>query len=57
MECPKCQTEILDDSRFCSKCGTPVLHAAEISVTKTLQTPVQETLKGTLFAGKLKFSP
>jgi len=53
MECPK----ILEDSRFCSKCRTPVFRSAEISVTRTLQTPVQETLKGTLFAGKYKFSP
>ena len=54
MECTKCHSEILKDSRFCSKCGTPVLQPAEISVTQTLQPPVKEPLIGTLFAGKYK---
>lgn len=54
IKCPKCLSEILDDSRFCGKCGTPLLHTNEISVTRTLQTPAKDSFIGTLFATKYK---
>jgi len=54
MKCPACQAENLPDSRFCHKCATPLPKEAEgaISFTETLQTPLFEIPRGTLFAGR-----
>ncbi len=56
MKCIKCQAEISDDSRFCSKCGTPIHPAEEIfiSQTRTILRPMEELLSGTTLAGKYK---
>jgi len=56
MKCPKCQTEILDDSRFCSKCGTPIQPSEEIFVsrTRTILRPMEEIHPGSTLAGKYK---
>ncbi len=58
MKCPKCQADILDDSRFCSKCGTPIHPPEEIliSQTKTILKPMKELLPGTMLADKYKIS-
>jgi len=56
IKCPKCQSEILDDSRFCSKCGTPI-HATEEEMdafTRTLTTPSAGISLGSLLAGKYR---
>jgi predicted Ser/Thr protein kinase/predicted esterase len=56
MKCPKCQGDISDDSRFCSKCGTPI-HLSEeifISQTRTILRQVEELRPGTTLAGKYK---
>ncbi len=56
MKCPKCQAEILDDSRFCSKCGTPI-HPGDkvfLSHTRTILRPIDELVPGTELAGKYK---
>jgi serine/threonine protein kinase len=56
IKCPKCQSEILDDSRFCSKCGTPI-HPSEgmfFSHTRTILTPKEELIPGTILASKYK---
>jgi serine/threonine protein kinase/Tfp pilus assembly protein PilF len=50
VECPKCKTENTSDSEFCKKCATPLPLSGEVSVTKTLETPVQGLKKGTTFA-------
>jgi serine/threonine-protein kinase len=52
--CPKCQTVNPDDSKFCKECATPLgpSEAAELSVTKTLETPPDVLSRGTLFAGR-----
>jgi len=52
--CPKCQTENTSDSQFCKKCATPLPPSDEISVshTKTLETPVEELTRGTIFADR-----
>jgi hypothetical protein len=44
MKCPKCQAEILDDSQFCSKCGTPIQSPehAFFSQTRTILRPIEE---------------
>ena len=56
MKCPKCQSEVSDDSRFCSKCGTPIHPSDEVFVsrTRTILRPLDELLPGTTLAGKYK---
>ncbi len=56
IKCPKCHSEVLDDSRFCSKCGMPI-HATEeemAAFTKTLVTPGAGVPLGILLAGKYR---
>ncbi|MCJ7488161.1 MAG: protein kinase, partial [Candidatus Aminicenantes bacterium] len=56
VKCPQCHSEILDDSRFCSKCGMPI-HATEeelAAFTKTLATPSKGVSFGSLLAGKYR---
>jgi len=56
MKCPKCQSEILDVSQFCSKCGTPI-HPGDkafLSHTRTILRPIYELKPGTILAGKYK---
>ncbi|MFC2141930.1 protein kinase [Acidobacteriota bacterium] len=54
MKCPKCQTENTDTARFCNSCATPLTAAedARPSFTKTLETPVENLSRGTLFADR-----
>jgi hypothetical protein len=56
MKCPECQADISDDSRFCSKCGTPVQAAERIvfSQTRTILSPMEELAPETLLAGKYR---
>jgi predicted Ser/Thr protein kinase/poly(3-hydroxybutyrate) depolymerase len=56
MKCPQCQADISDDSRFCSKCGTPVQAAERIvfSQTRTILRPMEELAPETLLAGKYR---
>ena len=56
MICPKCQSEISGDSRFCSKCGTPIHPSDEVFVsrTRTILRPLEELLPGTTLASKYK---
>ena len=52
-QCPKCNTENADTARFCSDCGTQLIPPKDIPVqTRTLETPVPELPRGTLFAGR-----
>ena len=52
MKCPQCNSDIVDDSKFCKECGTNISSESEAqpSFTKTLKTPVEEFTRGTLFA-------
>lgn len=52
MDCPRCNTRNSDDSKYCKECSAPLEHLGEVSVTRTLQKPVQEPIRGTLFAGR-----
>jgi len=52
MKCSKCQSENPDTQSFCGDCGTQLILSddAQPSFTKTLETPVEELTRGTLFA-------
>jgi len=56
MKCLKCQSEILDDSRFCRNCGTPIHPSEEIliSQTRTILRPMEVLRPGTELADKYK---
>ncbi len=56
VKCPKCQADISDDSRFCSKCGTPIHPSEEvfISQTRTILRSMEELRPGTELADKYK---
>ena len=50
VKCPKCNSDNTDTAKFCSECATPLQPSKDIGVTKTLETPVGEFTRGTLFA-------
>ena len=52
MKCSKCQFDNPSDSKFCKECGTRLIAEEEVSVTKTLETPKEELIRGTLFADR-----
>ncbi len=52
MKCPKCQFENPEDTSYCGKCGTKFDSTPQISVTKTLETRVDELTRGIVFAGR-----
>jgi len=56
MKCSLCQADISEDSRFCSKCGTPVQESERnmFSQTQTVLRPMEELLPETLLAGKYR---
>jgi serine/threonine protein kinase len=56
IKCSKCQAEVSDDSRFCSKCGTPIHPSEEIfiSQTRTILKPMEELRPGTELADKYR---
>jgi len=50
--CPKCHSENPDTKQFCGDCGTQLTLAEkpDVSLTRTLETPVDDLPRGTLFA-------
>ena len=52
VKCPKCNSDNTDTAEFCSECATPLPAHGEVSVTKTLETPVKKLTKGTTFADR-----
>ncbi len=56
VECPKCHTQNLENSRFCSKCAIPLPSPEEISAfsTKTLEKTIVKLARGTVFADRFE---
>ena len=50
IECPKCHFDNPDDTVYCGRCAAPLPSSGEVSVTKTLETPVEGLKRGTTFA-------
>jgi len=51
-ECPKCQTNNPNESKFCMECATPLPGIQDAIHTKTLETPTEELTTGSTFAGR-----
>ena len=53
-QCPKCKSDNPDTDKFCGECGTQLILAdkADPSFTRTLETPVEDMPRGTLFADR-----
>ncbi len=52
VKCPKCHHENPDDTIYCGKCTTPLKSPDDISVTKTMETPIQELATGDILANR-----
>jgi serine/threonine protein kinase/Flp pilus assembly protein TadD len=53
MRCPNCNSENLDESVFCAKCGTQIKESEEKPLpTQTIEAPKEEITTGSTFAGK-----
>jgi serine/threonine protein kinase len=52
IKCPKCQHENPDDTLYCGKCASPLKNLEDISVTKTLETQVEQITPGSTFANR-----
>jgi serine/threonine protein kinase/Tfp pilus assembly protein PilF len=54
MKCPKCNAYNPDTKQFCGDCGTKLtpIEEVQLSLTKTLETPVEKLTRGALFADK-----
>lgn len=51
-KCPKCFFANPSDTNFCGKCATPLSSPEEVTHTKTLEAPLEEFPRETLFAGR-----
>ena len=52
IECPKCKTSNLPESKFCMECATPLPGIQGEIPTKTLEAPVEELATGHTFSGR-----
>jgi len=56
MKCPRCHSDNPDSSRFCGSCAALLVEEGQpsISLTKTLETPIQLVTKDSLISGKYR---
>jgi serine/threonine protein kinase/tetratricopeptide (TPR) repeat protein len=53
MQCPKCESNNPNDSKFCKECGTQITVSKETPAdTETLEAPKEELTTGSTFAGR-----
>jgi len=52
MKCPKCFFDNPENTNYCGKCATKLDSIPQISVTRTLDTTVDELTRGVVFAGR-----
>lgn len=52
IECPKCQTDNPEESKFCNECATPLPGIQDAIHTKTLETPSDKLTRGYTFADR-----
>jgi serine/threonine protein kinase/tetratricopeptide (TPR) repeat protein len=52
IKCSRCQSNNPETATFCADCGTKLSSLGDISITKTLETPIEGYSRGTLFAGR-----
>jgi serine/threonine protein kinase len=52
IKCPKCHFDNPQDTSYCGRCGTKFDSTPQISVTRTLDTTVDELARGVVFAGR-----
>lgn len=50
--CPKCNTNNPDTLKFCRECGTQLPSFKDIEVTETMETPIEELTRGSVFANR-----
>jgi serine/threonine protein kinase/Tfp pilus assembly protein PilF len=51
-KCPHCDSENTDTAHFCSNCAAPLPDVEGDVHTKTLERPVEELIRGSVFAGR-----
>ncbi len=54
VKCPQCDTDNPSDSKYCRECATSLPSRKKIPVTKTLETPGEELVSGSTFAGRYR---
>ena len=52
MKCANCESQVLDDSRFCSNCGTPAASSGDTPTQTMSIGRAAELSSGTMLAGK-----
>ena len=53
MNCPQCDLENTDDSRYCSRCGTKITPSGKITFPRESLQPITKEFKiGSIFAGR-----
>lgn len=58
IKCPECGTRNPSGSKYCKECGTLISSSERVSFshTKTIETPREELISGSTFAGRYQIS-